>query len=90
MMQIMDDEEAAEVIAELVVGKLAQGLARLPAELRESLANLGHPCFISVRVQIYTAPDTGPFYLEAFTREGGIELVISNKLGARVWAMTLL
>jgi len=82
----MTDRELEEV-AERTAAKIAQGLLRMPDDLRAALAALGSTGHYSVPGPLTPGPDA--YYLQAVTRSGGIQLDIRRPDGSRCWSAVI-
>lgn len=83
--------EEIDAIAEATAAKIAQGILRLPDQLRDALAEM----FGSRNVGYFAAPAIlmgGPdaYYLQSHTRPDSIELTIKAPNGDDVWRAVLL
>jgi len=74
--------EEIDAIAEATAAKIAQGLLRMPDELRTAAETAG-PGWYSTPGTLMPGPNA--YYLVAMTRTGGIELQIKHPDGHLVW-----
>lgn len=83
-------EDEIEAVAERTAAKIAQGVLRMPDDLRAALADE----FKSSNVGYFSAPGLlmhGPnaYYLQAVTRPDGIQLEIKRPDGSLCWAAVI-
>ncbi len=78
--------DTVDAIAEATAAKIAQGLLRMPDELRAAVADSASGFFSNPGTLMH-----GPnaYYLQAHVRPGGIELVINRPDGSRCWAAVI-
>lgn len=74
-----------DAVAERTAAKIAQGLLRMPDDLRQAMAaaSIHASGFYSSPGSLWPGPDS--YYLQALTRPDGIELIIKASDGSVSW-----